>query len=137
MSNFITLMDQLMDDAYFPSSSSLRRRMSTVPAVNVDETDQSFIVSMAANDIDADKVDIEVHEKTLTIHYQNEEKKEEELKSLRQEFVRYSSFERSFILPKNIDAEGISADYTKGILKITVPKSPEAQPKKVKVSSAE
>jgi len=130
-------MDQLMDDPFFPSSPAIRRRMSTVPAVNVDETDTSFIVSMAASDIKPENVDIEVSDKTLIIKYQDEEKREETSKNLRQEFVRFSSFERSFTLPKNIDADGIAADYAKGILKITVPKSPEAQPKKVKVSSAE
>jgi len=45
----------------------------------------------------------------------------------------YGSFSRSFRLPDSIDADKISANYRNGVLTVTVPSKPEAQPRTIKV----
>lgn len=45
----------------------------------------------------------------------------------------YGVFERSFNLGDRLDVEKISASYEAGVLKVTVPKKPEAQPRKIEV----
>ena len=47
----------------------------------------------------------------------------------------YGSFTRSFTLPEGIDDAAIHADLRDGVLTVLVPKKPEAQPKKIPVSS--
>ena len=45
----------------------------------------------------------------------------------------YGSFYRSFSLPKNVDPEGINAEYKDGVLKVSIPKKDEVKPKKVEI----
>jgi HSP20 family protein len=47
---------------------------------------------------------------------------------------QYGSFTRTFSLPTTVDAEHVSANYDKGVLKITLPKKAEAKPKQIKVN---
>ena len=47
---------------------------------------------------------------------------------------QYGSFTRTFTLPQTVDAEKVSANYDKGVLKITLPKKAEAKPKQIKVN---
>jgi HSP20 family protein len=46
----------------------------------------------------------------------------------------YGSFSRSFILPRTVSAEKISADYKDGVLNITMPKREESKPKQIRVN---
>jgi len=47
---------------------------------------------------------------------------------------QYGSFTRTFALPSTVDADKVSANYDKGVLKITLPKKAEAKPKQIKVN---
>ena len=55
-----------------------------------------------------------------------EESKQENERYTRKEFS-YSSFSRSFTMPEHVDTEAISAEYTNGVLKLTLPKKDEAK----------
>ena len=101
----------------------------SVPAVNVTESDEAFKVSVAAPGFKKDDFIIEVPEGRLVISGEmrrDEEEKNE--KFTRREFA-YTSFNRSFTLPDNVDSNDISAKYADGILLLTVPKlKKEAKP---------
>ena len=60
--------------------------------------------------------------------------KEEKEENFRRVERQYGSFTRSFTLPQTVDAENVSANYDKGVLKISLPKKAEAKPKQIKVS---
>jgi HSP20 family protein len=47
---------------------------------------------------------------------------------------QYGSFTRTFTLPGTVNAENVSANYDKGVLKISLPKKAEAKPKQIKVN---
>ena len=46
----------------------------------------------------------------------------------------HGSFLRSFVIPENVDASRVSARYKDGVLEVTLPKVPEAQPSTVKIA---
>jgi HSP20 family protein len=50
----------------------------------------------------------------------------------------YGSFQRAFDLPASVDRNKVAADFTKGVLTITLPKAAEAQKpaKKIEVKSS-
>lgn len=96
-----------------------------IPAVNIKEENDKFILEMAAPGMSKDAFKINLDNYQLTISSeQKKEKKEKEDNYTRREFV-YSSFSRSFTLPKTIDVEKIKADYKNGILLLTLPKKEE------------
>ena len=107
-----------------------------IPAVNIKEENDKFILEMAAPGMNKDDFKINLDNYQLTISSeQKKEKKEKEDNYTRREFV-YSSFSRSFTLPKTIDIDKIKADYKNGILLLTLPKKEEEAKltKQIKIS---
>lgn len=105
---------------------------STLPAVNVSETDNEFDIEVAAPGMNKKDFRVELLDNVLTISSQREDRNEEkdpEGNYTRREFS-YQSFQRSFTLPQDlVRGDGITAKYTDGILRITVPKTDKANVK--------
>ncbi|MBD2757821.1 Hsp20/alpha crystallin family protein [Spirosoma validum] len=103
-----------------------------VPAVNVKETETAFHLELAAPGLKKEDLKVNVANNMLTISYKSEEKSEETTgKFTRQEFG-FASFERSFKLPKTVNADEIKAAYADGILTIELPKVEVKEEKAVK-----
>jgi HSP20 family protein len=100
-------------------------KIMKVPAVNVIETKDFFMVSLAVPGLKKNDFKIDIEGNMLTISSEKEEEKEEkDLRFTRKEF-NYLSFSRSFTLPEEVKREKIEAIYEDGILKLTLPKSEE------------
>ena len=95
---------------------------TTPPAVNVYETDEDFILEVAAPGLNKDSFTIKVENLTLFIRSEKEEKKEENEKMYTRMEYNFMGFERSFALPENVEADDIRAKYVEGILKVKLPK---------------
>lgn len=106
-----------------------------VPSVNIIDNENDFVLELAAPGKSKEDFKINLENQLLTISSEVTEEKEEEKKNYtRREFV-FSSFTRSFTLPKNIMHEKIAADYKDGILRITLPKKEETKLiKEIKIS---
>jgi len=108
---------------------------STPPAVNIGETENTFELAVAAPGMAKDDFKVELENNRLVITGEKKEEKENKQGHtwLRKEY-NYSSFVRSFTLSeRQVNAEGIKAKYTDGILHITVPKSAEAKNKAARI----
>ena len=106
---------------------------TTVPAVNIKETDKTFEVEVAAPGMDKKDFKIELDNNMLVISSEKKEEKEEgDDKYTRREFS-YQSFQRAFTLPMDlIDENKIEAKYDNGILHVVIPKKEEkTKPSKV------
>jgi len=130
-----SLLEDFFNRDWVDSTLASRNYSATLPAVNVRETNDEYIIDVAAPGMRRDEFKVELDNNVLTISSQREEKQEaheEELNYTRREF-NYQSFQRSFTLPeKKVNGEKISARYADGILHITVPKNDEAKVKPIK-----
>jgi HSP20 family protein len=105
---------------------------NTVPAVNVIENKDGFVLELAAPGLNKNDFRLKMDNNVLSITCQKENNKEEnDSKYSRKEFS-YCSFERSFTLPNTINSENINALYENGVLKISIPKKEEAKEKPVR-----
>lgn len=103
--------------------------VSTANPVNIRETAAGYELELVAPGLKKEDfhIDVEVNTLTVSFEHKDEQKKEDQDgKVLRREYPR-QSFSRSFGLDDKVDASGISARYTDGILHLSVPKKPEAQ----------
>ena len=103
----------------------------TQPAVNIIEKDDEYMVELAAPGMKKEDFNVELEEQVLTISYEKKEEKEDKDKEGRyakREF-NYTSFNRSFMLPKSIQHEKIKGEYKDGVLKLLIPKKEEAKHK--------
>jgi HSP20 family protein len=122
----------IFDDFFKPwnswfDNSGLWNRSMSIPAVNITEQKESYLISLAAPGLKKDDFKIDIDGNMLTISTEKEERKEDkEEKYTRQEYS-YSSFERSFTLPDEVDKDKIEARYEDGLLKLALPKKEEAK----------
>ena len=96
-----------------------------LPRVNVQETDQDFMIELQACGYEKADFKLKIEQNQLTISAEIAETAPKNY--VRKEFSK-GSFERSFSLPKTVDAQGIKAVYLNGILSIALPKKEEAKP---------
>ncbi len=134
--NFINSLPGLFDDFFAKdlfdwNTPNFPMAGTTVPAVNVRETPETFEVGMAAPGMKKEDFKVELDNNVLTISSElklEEENKQDE-KWTRKEFS-YQTFQRSFQLSREaVDAENIQAKYENGVLHLTIPKREEVKQK--------
>jgi HSP20 family protein len=104
---------------------------TTIPAINVKETNDDYVVEVAAPGMQKDDFKIELDGNMLTIRSEKEERHEDKdgEKYTRREFS-YQSFQRTFQLPKDVvDDDKIQARYENGLLHLVIPKREHAKQK--------
>lgn len=106
-----------------------------MPAVDVYEKEDKFIVKADLPGMKDEDIDVSVVGDTLFI--KGERKAETEIKD--EDYYRcertYGSFYRSIPLPSNVDADKIQANFEEGVLEVTLPKSAKVTPKKVPIAA--
>ncbi|HWR93864.1 MAG TPA: Hsp20/alpha crystallin family protein [Flavobacterium sp.] len=137
---FPSLMDGFFDGNLFNSPSLLDfnsrffkdEEFPLVPDANVIENEKDFQLELAVPGLERKDFNIEVKENLLSISAEKKEENKKEEKNYRSREFSYSSFYRSFNLPKNLVIDKIDAKYENGVLKITLPKAEIAVSKPVK-----
>lgn len=130
-----SLFDRFFDGELMDwNRSNYSETNSTLPAVNVKENDNEFLIDVAAPGLKKDDFNVNYDNGRLSISAEkkNEIEEKEGEKVTRHEFS-YQSFQRSFTVAETtIDAEKIAANYDSGILHIKLPKREEVKPKPAK-----
>jgi HSP20 family protein len=108
--------------------------MSWLPAVDVvdNEKELKFIADLPG--LNEKDVQVELQDGTLTIRGERETSKDEKTEGYVLCERNYGSFERRFAVDASAQPNKIKAEFEKGVLTVTVPKSPVAKPTKIAVS---
>ncbi|WPP48654.1 Hsp20/alpha crystallin family protein [Catalinimonas niigatensis] len=130
---YVPSVAQFFDDFFtrdffdWPSTSNTG---TTIPKVNIQETDNEFRVEMAAPGMKKDDFKVELDNNVLSIssEFSKDEAQHTDSKYSRREFS-YQSFQRSFRLPETVEADKIKAKYEDGVLHLLIPKREEAKRK--------
>ena len=110
-------------------TSNFSPTQTTLPAVNIKETDDKFEVFMAAPGMNKQDFKINLDDTLLTISSEKKTENEEKNEKYNRREYSYQSFTRSFTLPKDVvDNSKITAKYENGELHIEIPKKEEAKP---------
>lgn len=100
----------------------------TRPAVNTIETDGAFLLELALPGWTKDQVTLEVDGDLLHVRGERKAAEGDDAPAYRRRQFGLDAFEKSFHMPETIDVEAIGAALELGVLTITLPKVPEAQP---------
>lgn len=100
-----------------------------VPATNIRESGDDFVIEVAAPGMEKSDFEVNVDNGVLSIGYEREEKHENEGEEYTHREFGYSSFRRSFTLPDTIDGDKVDAKYKNGVLYVTLPKKENAKKK--------
>lgn len=124
-------MEKMMSE--FPSWKS--QQSGYVPAVDMYEEKDDIVVETQLAGIDPDKVDISIENDVLCIKGESEKKSEVDDKNYYRKEIRRGSFYRSVQLPAHVAGDQAKAVAEDGVLKILIPKAPEAKPKTIKIET--
>ncbi len=123
-------ISNVFDDFFGGSSFPAAQGTRSIPSINVKETEDEYNIEVAAPGLKKENFKVEVHNNVLTLSYEDEESKEQEEKGYTRREFSYSSFRRSFSIPRNeVDESKIDASYKDGVLMVTLHKREEVKPK--------
>ncbi len=140
--NFFPTVPVFFDDLFsrelYHKGPQFSHGRSSVPAVNIKETETSFEVEVAAPGMDKKDFRITLENNMLTISSSKEVSEEKKENNYTRREFHYQSFQRSFQLPKDVvDEDRISAHYENGLLHLVIPKKEEAKQKASKTIEVE
>ncbi len=128
-------INRFVREAYSPEGpEEALTTTNFAPPVDIYEDEHNITLKMEVPGIDEKEIDVRVENTTLTVHGERKIEKEEKEENFRRVERQYGSFTRSFTLPSSVDTGQVSANYDKGVLKISLAKKAEAKPKQIKVN---
>ena len=118
---FNDVFDSILNDTFIGD-----KLISRVPAVNIAENENEFHIELAAPGLKKEDFKINLDKNVLNVSADKKVENVEGTKFSKREY-NYTSFTRSFTLPETVDHSKINAEYTDGVLKLTVAKREEAK----------
>jgi HSP20 family protein len=119
---FNDVFDSILNDRFIND-----KLITRTPAVNIAETENDFQIELATPGLKKEDFKINLDKNVLSISAEKKTEESTETKKFSKREYSYNSFTRSFTLPDTADQTKIEADYTDGILKLTVAKREEAK----------
>lgn len=135
--SFSSWFDNFFDNSIGTEFLSNFNTGITLPAVNIKETPNDFILELAIPGMKKSDFIIDVENKILSISSEVTSEHEEKDEIYTRREFGYSSFKRTFTLPDSIESDKVKASYEDGILMVTLPKRDEAKqkpPKRIEIS---
>ena len=121
---------RLIDQAF---GERPRAVSASAPVVDITESDDAYVISAEVPGVKRDDLTLEVHEGTLTLRGEKKSEREEHRERARRLERTYSAFSRSFSMPTDAELSKVAATFADGVLRITIPKKPEAKPAQVAI----
>ncbi len=104
-----------------------------VPPVDVQETEDAYILTAELPGLSKDDVSITLEENLLTLSGERTFQEKEERENFHRVERAYGSFSRSFSLPSQVDASKVDATVKDGLLKVEIAKAEQAKPRKIEI----
>jgi HSP20 family protein len=105
-----------------------------IPAMDLVETDDHFVLRADLPGVAEDDVSIELEDSVLTISGERRSEHEERKEGYHRVERAYGSFSRALTLPEGVDPDAIQASFDRCVLEVRVPKPEERKPRKVAIS---
>jgi HSP20 family protein len=132
LSRLQSQLDQLMD---WPSGQRLdaTRGTSWIPAVDVFEDNERLLFKIDVPEVRKEDVNVRVDNGVLTIEGSRKLENEEKKNGYHRVERVSGKFARSFALPSTLATDAINAELKDGVLRVSVPKKREAQPRSIDI----
>ncbi|MDD5726739.1 MAG: Hsp20/alpha crystallin family protein [Patescibacteria group bacterium] len=122
-----------MDEMFKDLPSVALSKQGLIPPIDMYDTKDAVVVETTLPGADPKKVSVEIENGILTIKGSSERKTEVDEKDYYRKEIRAGQVFRQVSLPARIEEGEAQATFENGILRVTIPKSPEAKAKSVKI----
>jgi HSP20 family protein len=134
---FDTAFDRAFADFFapraVPQAETEAAEFAWAPRVDIRENGNAIVLQAEVPGVDRDSLHLETKDGVLTLKGEKRHEHTEEKEGVYRAERVYGGFQRQFTLPDEVDGEKIDAVYKDGVLTITLPKKPEAAPKRIAV----
>jgi HSP20 family protein len=127
-------MDRLFDETWRTWQPVYGETGANALALDVHENDNAYVVTTALPGVQAENVNVKLHNDMLTIEGEIPQHTVENANALMQERV-YGRFSRTLRLPQPVNRDAVEANFDNGILTLTLTKAEEAQPRQIEVKT--
>lgn len=138
VSDMLTLQNEMgrMFENFFPSRTADSGTQSAVwrPVVDIHESEDAYAIDVELPGLKKEEVQINFQDGTLSISGERKQEAEAAEKNSHRIERFYGKFFRSFSFPTAVDSERIQAQFTHGVLKVTVPKAEEVKPRRIEIA---
>ena len=110
----------------FPTFARAGESDAVVPNIDVRETETELVVEAELPGMDEKDISVTLNNGVLTLKGEKKSEREEKKDDYHLMERSYGSFQRSFEVADTIDADKVKGAFEKGVLKVTLPKRPEA-----------
>lgn len=110
-------------------------RYDWTPSVDISETDDTFEVRAELPGVAKDDLHVSVKDNLLTLSGEKRQENVDDTQNYRRTERRYGNFQRSFTLPAEVNTDDIKAEYTDGVLTLSIPKPEAAKPTEVPITT--
>lgn len=129
-------MNQLLEES-FVRSGQTRGGQGFVPALDLSETEDGFLIEAVLPGLRPEDLEISVENHVLTIKGEVRQDASHKNRSYHRLERRYGSFQRVIGLPSGVKSDAIKATLNHGILRLEIPKAEEVKPRRISVSVGE
>ena len=123
----LNLFDAFFNDSRLPSAVSNGGALSYSPRVDVKENEAAYEISAELPGLEEQDVEVTVADGILVLKGEKSAEQEEQDNNYYRKERVYGSFERSFRLPDEVEADKVEANFKNGVLTVGLPKSEEAK----------
>jgi HSP20 family protein len=107
-----------------------------IPAMDLLETDEHFVLRADLPGLSQDDVKIELEDNTLTVAGERKSEHEERQEGYYRVERAFGTFSRSLTLPRGVKSDAITARFNNGVLEVRIPKPEEAKPRRISIDVA-
>ncbi len=125
-------MDRLFDE-FFRTGLDVTDRVDLTPLVDVEETDDEFLISAELPGMKRDDIKITFENNILNISGEKKAEKEINEENYHRMERSYGKFSRTIPIPSGVKLDKIDAVYEDGVLNVRIPKTEEAKPKQIEI----
>ncbi len=127
-------INKIFDDSYVKKGKKSRDVSFWEPAIDIVEKKDKYIIKAEFPGIPKDDIDINVSDNVLTIKGEKKQEVEEKDTNYYRSERVYGLFQRQLVLPPDVNAEKIKANYKNGVLAVEIPKGEKSKPKKIEIA---
>jgi HSP20 family protein len=135
MSDFRRDFDRLFDEWSAPARRELRTESHFVPACDVEEQDDHYLLTLEVAGVKKDDIKMEVVDNQILISGERRNERRKKTEGGIYSERRFGKFQRAFALPAGVDAVQVEASFQDGVLHILVPKAETAKPRQIKITN--
>ncbi len=106
------------------------------PAVDIYEEKDAWHITAHLPGMDLKDLSVDIKEAILTLRGTRTFEHKENEKDFTVREIQYGEFFRSFVLPKDVQTDSISAEYKNGVLTLRLPKGEESKPRQISIEAA-